>query len=121
MKNFTHKDNDTTYVVKSTERHSVRVKQNSDCDWESGVIYFNPMKPFELFVTGAERFANRFDASESNYNGDELYDDVFRTVHKFIKESDGKEIYSTDLTNEIIKLIQPKIEVLNNAQNKEKG
>lgn len=117
MGTIKHKGNGKLYAKKIIHPHTVSIKQNSDCEWEDGFAYFDPMKPNHLYITGRDRISNRFECVKSEYNGDELYDDIFEKVYahvEYIKEHSTLKLSATDLTNEIIKRIQPKIEVLNN-------
>lgn len=76
-------------------------------------MYFNQMTPHDLYVTGKQRFEDRFEDTKVEYNGDELYDDIFNMVHQALKNN---EFNSSDITNAVIKKIQPKIELLNRQE-----
>lgn len=108
---FKHKGNGTVYS-KLLERKEIMIKQNGSNEWEKAVAYYDPMQPHKVFFTGIERFKDRFKDTHVEYNGDELYDDVFKAVHQTVKESEG-DFDIIDITNEVIRKIQPRIETLN--------
>ena len=114
MNTIKHKGNGKAYAKKVLHPFTMSIKQNSNCEWEDAFAYFDPMKPNHLFVTGRDRMVDRFEIVKSNYNGDELYDDVFEVIHAELKNTGASSI---DVTNEIMRKIQPKIEVLNSALN----
>lgn len=111
-----HKRNENSYAVKRLHGFNVSVKQTSNNKWEDGILYFNPMEPYQLYVTGKERFKDHFEDQKAEYNGDELYDDIYNAIHATFKDlmPDQGTFYTGDFTNVIIKKIQPKIEALNN-------
>lgn len=113
---FKHKGNNKLYARKNLMPYQLMIKQTSDCEWEEAVAYFNPMEPSQLVFTGRDRFSKRFENTKVEYNGDELYDDVFGTVYYLMKSMGKDKIDSSDIANAVIRKIQPKIEALNCAK-----
>jgi hypothetical protein len=114
---FIHKRNRKIYLLKNDL--TIKIKQTSSNTWENAVVYYDPMKPNDLYVSGESRFNERFIFVKNEYNGDELFDDIYTSVSETIKRVGQNEITSTDIVQAVLERIQPKIEALNTKRRSE--